>query len=1021
MLPSTGIRPSRAFDGSGRGDESFPTFEASDPCGLVYIGRLSSADTSVDYNGHNFLDSKSSCEESNDGRDFELAVERQPYIGGYGHRSNLDGDRYNGVAAGSFLSTSKTTAKAEDEDEEEESSEELLEELLDEQRELKRELPDAGTHKASIQAALKQKEKEINLARILVQLERQLEKAEDDEDEEKAEQLEKKIEALGEQLEFLRLRGETEGELRETKIDLLAAERRGDRKLATFLVSLRESLQRQHEMLKKLQQAATKRRSELLEVYEIGFEIYGRIAHLKREKHRNRNKKPTTASDKAHAERTANLLQLHERYAALNRKRLAAMEKSQPDQVEALEEQSEEIEEQIELQWPRFELGLELRRARKEGDKEQVRELEMELKELDGDPESENPPPGVEPVKLTPADMLMAQKLDFRRDVYPLVTKHCIGCHGSQVQEGDLDLEQLAGQLPLVRNARVWRNVSEHVRQHVMPPPDEPQPNALQRRKIAAFFQHEIEDFDYSKIKNPGYEVARRLTHHEYRHTVRDLFGLDVKVTDKFPADLSGTSGFDNSSNTLFIQSLLLERYMAAADQVVRQALPDNVSTAAHAKAYKRTFFVSPDEAGSDSKAARSIVTRFLSRAYRRPTTSREVELALSQYESSRKSGADHEAAIKTVIAAALVSPKFLMKHEQLGSKTSAFVINDWELASRLSYFLWASMPDDQLFQLATEKKLHDDEVLIAQVNRMLADPKAAALGTVFASQWLGFQHLGTRVRADPIDNPWCTESLMTAMKAESAMFFVSLIRDNQPIQTLVNANFTYLNEELARHYRLPGVKGDRMRRVELRTANRGGIFTQGSLLAVTSFPGRTSPVVRGKWILQDVLGTPPPPPPPNVSEFSEAVERKRSLSRRQKLELHRQNPNCYSCHSQIDPLGFSLENYDWFGRYQASRRRRPIDASGRLPDGTAISGPAGLKKVIVEKRMPQLSRQLVRKMLSYSLGRQLEYYDEPAVRLIVAKAQATGNRFQTVVHEIVRSFPFQNKKTQPRMEVGSE
>jgi hypothetical protein len=251
----------------------------------------------------------------------------------------------------------------------------------------------------------------------------------------------------------------------------------------------------------------------------------------------------------------------------------------------------------------------------------------------------------------------------------------------------------------------------------------------------------------------------------------------------------------------------------------------------------------------------------------------------------------------------------------------------------------------------------------------------------------------------------------MESLKAETAMFFHSLIINDEPISRLIDADYTFLNEEVAAHYKIDGVKGSHMRRVSLDDPDRGGIFGQGSLLAITSFPGRTSPVVRGKWILSDVLGTPPPPPPPNVSDFSEEIEDNDLLSPRQKLQMHRRNSNCYSCHSQIDPLGFSLESFDWFGRSRTHSRGRPIDARGKLPNGTEFSGPAGLKKVIIEQRMPDLVRQLTQKMLSYALGRQLEYFDEPAIRGIIDATQKDGYRLRTMIHAIVESYPFQYKK----------
>jgi hypothetical protein len=328
-------------------------------------------------------------------------------------------------------------------------------------------------------------------------------------------------------------------------------------------------------------------------------------------------------------------------------------------------------------------------------------------------------------------------------------------------------------------------------------------------------------------------------------------------------------------------------------------------------------------------------------------------------------------------------------------------------------------MPDDELFRVAASGQLKELKVLAAQVDRMLADAKSSALGSLFAAQWLGYNDLN-RVRPGPIDSPWCTDSLCAAMLQESGMFFHSLVQDNAPVERLIDGEYTFLNEELARHYRIEGIEGDEMRRVDWsktqREWQRGGILGHASVLAITSFPGRTSPVLRGNWILTELLGTPPPPPPPNAGEFDEGIAENRRLSQRQKLQRHRDNPNCYACHSQMDPLGFSLERFDWFGRYQGKNRK--LTAKGEFPDGTQFVGLSGLQNVIVDQRMDDLVAQLTRKMLSYALGRQLEYYDEATVREIVAQTKQDGRRIQTMIKAIVASDTFQMQ--QPLMQQGT-
>lgn len=605
--------------------------------------------------------------------------------------------------------------------------------------------------------------------------------------------------------------------------------------------------------------------------------------------------------------------------------------------------------------------------------------------------------------------------------------KFCVRCHGADSAKGDLDIETALRTRPLVRQRSLWVNVLERLKGEEMPPEDEAQPTAALRQSMIQWIESSVIHFDYSQVSNPGFEPARRLTHIEYNHTAQQLLGVSTRPADGFPADLSGTSGFDNSANTLFLDAVLLERYLVAASDLVEEALPATAENAADKERRDRILGTDKEET---TPAARRILERFAGRAYRRPPTPDEVDELVALYEGGRRAGRDFEGAVKLTLEAILSSPHFLLRVEQRRETADSYPIHDWELASRLSYFLWASMPDDELFELAGNGTLREPEVLAAQVARMVQAPEALTLGEVFAAQWLGYERLGTRVRLDPIDNPWCTDSLMDAMKAESSMYFTSLVRENAPLGQLVDAEYTFLNQELARHYDMDGVEGAEMRRVKLENSVRGGIFGQGSILAVTSFPHRTSPVLRGTWILSEVLGTPPPPPPPDAGEFSRKIRRKRDLTARQKLELHRESKRCAGCHSKIDPLGFSLENFGRFGRWRTSyqgreedddeddggerRVRDRIDAKGRLPDGFEFEGPRGLRRVILERHMGDLSRQLVQKMLSYALGRQLEYYDEPAVRKVLAQLEEEGATFHTLLHGIVTSYPFQYKKNPP-------
>ncbi|MGZ0167977.1 MAG: DUF1592 domain-containing protein [Planctomycetales bacterium] len=688
-------------------------------------------------------------------------------------------------------------------------------------------------------------------------------------------------------------------------------------------------------------------------------------------------------------------------------------------EVDELEQELEAAAETFDRRLEILQLKVELHWAREEGDGEAVRELESELKELGGDRDVEprEKPSKAEarnrpaPMKLSAEEIVAAGKLDFQKHIVPLLNNSCSECHGKDTAEGDLNLAALVETRPLVINRTHWVNVIQQLKVRSMPPADAEHPAEADRRTMVAWLTNEIDNFDYATVRQPGYEQARRLTHDEYNNTIRDLTGIDIRPADRFPADLTATSGFENSANSLFLQPITLERYIGAAESIAAAAWPENPRSVEQRAAWQLLVGDVSDLRAED--AVETVLRSFGRRAYRRPIEAEEVASLASHYERRLGRGASPREALRDVLQVMLVSPSFLIRTERDGSKVGQpFRISEWELASRLSYFLWASMPDAELIQLAEAGQLSKPDVLRTTVERMLRDPKANTLGSIFASQWLGFTDLG-RVRPGQIDNPWATDSLIAAMKDESAMLFNSIVRNNAPLDRLIDADYTFVNEELAKHYQMSGVRGSQMRQVSLQSSPRRGILGHGSILAVTSFPERTSPVIRGNWILSELLGTPPPPPPPNVSEFDEEVSENRKLTQRQKLELHRQKPNCYSCHSQIDPLGFALEEFEWFGRHRPTSRGKPVDTTGQLPDGQPFKGLTGLTQALLRDRIDDLTTQVCRKMLSYALGRQLEYYDEATVRELVAEMQTHERRIPALIHAIVRSDTFQMKQTE--------
>ena len=642
-------------------------------------------------------------------------------------------------------------------------------------------------------------------------------------------------------------------------------------------------------------------------------------------------------------------------------------------------------------------------------------------------------------------EAVLGQMVDAAHELGVLFEENCSSCHGPETQTAGINLTSLIEETPLVKNLETWRRVIGALEVGKMPPPGAPQPSAAVREKMLGLLRDDIENYDFSLLDNPGFELMKRLTHTEYDNTIRDLFGVELNVTERFPTELIGNSGFENSSNTLFLQSSLMERYIGAAQTVVDLALPDEPRTAEHFKTLELIFKITPDENISHSEASRIVLSEFLSRAYRRPATEEELQSAAKQYDEAREQGLLFEASIKQVIQSALISPKFLLRVEAGDADTESYRVSDWELASRLSYFLWASMPDEELFELAETGRLSDPAVIEEQVFRMLLDEKANTLGNVFAAQWLGFHNVGTRIWLDPIDNPWCTDTLMTAMRDETSMFFMSLVREDLPIRKLIDADFTYVNEELAATlYQMDNVVGSHMRRVQLSDPNRGGILGHASILALTSNYKTTSPVKRGVYVLDTILGTPPPEPPPNVGVLSQELQDMQEMSFREKVEMHSSNEYCRGCHSRIDPIGFSMENFSYFGQWRDTydfrvrvdseeeadesitidtesspepitihfrTTKRPISAQGSLPDGEGFEGPVGLKETLLRDRHPDLVRQIVSKMLAYSLGRQLEYYDEPAIREIISSLEKNDYKFQTLIQKVVASYPFQYKK----------
>ncbi|MEQ1862267.1 MAG: DUF1592 domain-containing protein [Chthoniobacteraceae bacterium] len=882
---------------------------------------------------------------------------------------------------------------------------------------------------------------------------------------------------------------------------------------------------------------------------------------------------------------------------------------------------------------------------------------------------------------LALAAALPARALDYEREIKPVLMKFCADCHSAEKMKGDFDMTKMLAKPDLAADHDAWEMIAELMLNREMPPESKPQPDDGARTKVIEWVEGELHKLAAKEPPNPGRVTIRRLNREEYRHTIRDLLGVDFNPED-FPADEVGY-GFNNIGDVLSLSPMLLEKYLAAAEEIVRKTIvaeapkppkrrmrgdqfgphnewiraldnhalglyregeagrwSDFIRTGEYAvrvrayaepagpdapklalklggktiatfdvgtekpktyearitakagwqelsvaflnnyhdttntnpklrgdrnvfvesveiegpfdgkpepavrvvdlskwklpdgasKGQKEIGFSSSGEAraewqfpekdeylirirahgdrggdelpkarvaldgteigvfevkakegqedardfrvtieagkhvigvafmndyyepatnqdrnlivhavevigpinnaaldlpeshrrlitrmparGEEAKVAKEIIGRFAERAYRRNVADAEVARLVKFVDLSLANGGSFLEGVQAAVQAALCSPHFLYRWELDPSALKAGDVRnlgDFEIASRLSYFLWSSMPDAELFDLAKRGALLKDGNLEKQVARMLKDGRTRALVENFGGQWLQLHNIYD-IDPDPKKFPKFSHELREDMKRETLAFVESIVKEDRSVLDLIDARFTFLNERLARHYGVDGVKGNDFRRVELPADSpRGGVLTMGSVLLATSQPTRTSPVIRGKWILEQILGTPPPPPPPNVPPL-EAKHIDPNLPIRKRLEIHRDNPDCAGCHAKIDPLGYALENFDAIGAFRTMDGAAPVDASGKLPNGTEFKNAADLKRMI---RGDKFVHSLAEQMTIYALGRGLQRYDKAPLSQIVSATKAGDYRFSSLVLAIVKSDPFLKRKTE--------
>ena len=588
---------------------------------------------------------------------------------------------------------------------------------------------------------------------------------------------------------------------------------------------------------------------------------------------------------------------------------------------------------------------------------------------------------------------------------FEFIKRYCLECHSGEKPKASLDLSRFDSMDKILSEALLWDDILIRLSQGDMPPKEADLPTLNERSEFLNWVESSLQKAACQSGPHAGPAVLRRLNRAEYSASVRDLLDIHFDAGEALPSDGSGGEGFDNASETLFISPIHAEKYMDAARVAVEYAFADP-------RSLRRFLVAEPDEKTSPEVAARRVIEDFLPRAFRRSIPESEILEYLALFHAAYKADPSFMVAIRLTLQAVLISPKFLFIAEEPNFDSKPHKVTDHELASRLSYFLWGSLPDDELLKAADEGNLSDSRILQEQFKRMLGSQnsrKVRNFSQNFVEQWLGTRALGREFKPDKSIRGYDSE-LEGGMKYEPVFFFHEILTENRSLLDLLKADYTYVNRRLARHYRIKGEFREQPKRVQLMDENRrGGLLSMAAVLAVSSYPHRTSPVLRGKWILETILGDPPPPPPPNVPELEESASSVSSESLRQRLELHRQDVACAQCHDRIDPLGFGLENYGVLGRWRDKYEGHTVDARGALPDGTTFSGPAELKLALLGRK-DQFVRHLTKKMLGYALGRGLTYYDYCAVNSIVDKLRANDYKSHHLLFGIIQSVPFRFK-----------
>ncbi len=615
----------------------------------------------------------------------------------------------------------------------------------------------------------------------------------------------------------------------------------------------------------------------------------------------------------------------------------------------------------------------------------------------------------------------------YQRNVRPILYKHCFPCHNGEDNKAGINFDNYFFISSIVRRGELFQEIIHQVENRTMPPDTRP---ALSQREIDtvtfyldSYLQAALDE------KDPGLVPPRRLNNQEYHYVIKDLLHVEVNVDSIFPSDPSGGGGFDNQAGTLYLTPLLIERYFEAAEGIVEGIYRDEEAWRELVPEYRnswgnvlrnfwyRTFFAKDLSLERPIAHASEILFPIATLAFR-DFLSREEKLRIQDFFKEAyllfEGKEDRfDASIKETLKRILISHNFLYRIESDPKLEGPYPISNFELASRLSFFLWSSIPDQELLDVAYRENLHDPAVLQREVRRMLKSPKTHRLGAQFALQWLELKELkDPSFQLDAELYPDFNPVLKALMLKEVELFFNHVLLERKNLLDLIDSDYSFLNQKLAEHYGISGIEGDTLRKVTFASSERGGVLGMAGVLTATSLPTRTSPVLRGKWVLEQILGTPPPPPPPNVPELEASHDSSQTeVSLRTLLEKHRADPACSGCHQAMDPIGLGLENFDGMGRWRTAYGKELIDPSGVMKSGETFEGPAQLRKILTGQK-ELFAKNFSRKMLSFALGRGIIFKDSPTVQHLQNTLLESDFHSETFILELVQSYPFRYKKS---------